>query len=26
VTGTVSYHRHNKPALGPLGDALDDFR
>jgi hypothetical protein len=19
------YHRHNKPALGPLGDSLDDF-
>jgi hypothetical protein len=25
VTGTVSYRRHNKPALGPLGDTLDDF-
>jgi hypothetical protein len=24
-TGTVSYRRHNKPALGPLGDSLDDF-
>ena len=23
--GTVSYQRHNKPALGPLGDSLDDF-
>jgi hypothetical protein len=19
------YRRHNKPALGPLGDSLDDF-
>ena len=25
TTGTVSYRRHNKPALGPLGDSLDDF-
>jgi hypothetical protein len=25
ATGTVSYRRHNKPALGPLGDSLDDF-
>jgi len=26
-TGTVTvYRRHNKPALGPLGDSLDDFR
>ena len=24
-TGTVSYRRYNKPALGPLGDSLDDF-
>jgi hypothetical protein len=24
-TGTVSYRRNNKPALGPLGDSLDDF-
>jgi hypothetical protein len=24
ATGTVSYRRHNKPALGPLGDSLDD--
>jgi hypothetical protein len=23
--GTVSYPRHNKPALGPVGDCLDDF-
>jgi hypothetical protein len=23
--GTVSYRRHNKPALGPLGDSLDDM-
>src|SRR5215831_17364669 len=22
---TVSYRRYNKPALGPLGDSLDDF-
>jgi hypothetical protein len=22
--GTVSYRRHNKPALGPLGDSLDE--
>jgi len=25
ATGTVSYRRHNKPALRPLGDSLDDF-
>jgi hypothetical protein len=25
ATGTVSYRRYNKPALGPLGDSLDDF-
>jgi hypothetical protein len=25
TTGTVSYRRHNKPALGPLGDSLDDM-
>src|SRR5262249_17499766 len=25
ATGTVSYRRDNKPALGPLGDSLDDF-
>jgi hypothetical protein len=26
-TGTVTvYRRHNKPALGPLGDSLDDLR
>jgi hypothetical protein len=26
-TGTTTvYRRHNKPALGPLGDSLDDFR
>ena len=24
-TGTVAYRRYNKPALGPLGDSLDDF-
>jgi hypothetical protein len=24
ATGTVSYRRYNKPALGPLGDSLDD--
>jgi len=24
-TGTVSYRRYNKPALGPLDDSLDDF-
>jgi hypothetical protein len=25
-TGTVTvYRRHNKPALGPLGDSLDDL-
>ena len=24
-TGTVSYRRYNKPALGPFGDSLDDF-
>jgi hypothetical protein len=24
-TGTVSYRRYNKPALGPLGDSLDDI-
>ena len=23
--GTLTYRRHNKPALGPLGDSLDDF-
>jgi hypothetical protein len=23
--GTVMYRRHNKPALGPLGDSLDDL-
>jgi hypothetical protein len=23
--GTVVYRRYNKPALGPLGDSLDDF-
>jgi hypothetical protein len=22
---TTIYRRHNKPALGPLGDSLDDF-
>ncbi len=25
ATGTVSYRRYNKPALGPLGDNLDDM-
>jgi hypothetical protein len=26
LTGAVTvYCRHNKPALGPLGDSLDDF-
>jgi hypothetical protein len=25
ATGTFSYRRHNKPALGPLGDSLDDM-
>ena len=25
ATGTVSYRRYNKPAVGPLGDSLDDF-
>jgi hypothetical protein len=25
ATGTVSYRRYNKPALGPLGDSLDDI-
>jgi hypothetical protein len=26
-TGSVTiYRRHDKPALGPLGDSLDDFR
>jgi hypothetical protein len=25
ATGTVSYRRYNEPALGPLGDSLDDF-
>ena len=25
ASGTVSYRRHNKPVLGPLGDSLDDF-
>jgi hypothetical protein len=23
--GTVSYRRHDKPALGPLGDSQDDM-
>jgi hypothetical protein len=22
----TSYRKHNKPALGPLGDSLDDFK
>jgi len=25
ATGIVSYRRYNKPALGPLGDSLDDM-
>ena len=25
ANGTLSYRRYNKPALGPLGDSLDDF-
>jgi len=25
ATGTVSYRRYNKPALGPFGDSLDDM-
>jgi len=25
ATGILSYRRYNKPALGPLGDSLDDF-
>jgi len=25
ANGTVVYRRYNKPALGPLGDSLDDF-
>ena len=26
-TGTVTvYRRHNKPALGPLGDSLEDLK
>jgi hypothetical protein len=26
ITGNITvYRRHNKPALGPLGDSLDDF-
>ena len=25
ATGTVAYRRYNKPALGPLGDSLDDM-
>jgi hypothetical protein len=25
-TGSITvYRRHNKPALGPIGDSLDDF-
>ena len=23
---TVTYRKHNKPALGPPGDSLDDFK
>lgn len=23
--GTILYRRYNKPALGPVGDSLDDF-
>jgi hypothetical protein len=26
-TGSLTtYRKHNKPALGPLGDSLDDFK
>jgi hypothetical protein len=25
TTGSLTYRRHNKPALGPLGDSLDDM-
>jgi hypothetical protein len=25
TTGTLAYRRHDKPALGPLGDSLDDM-
>jgi hypothetical protein len=25
ATGTVSYRRYNKPALGPIGDSVDDI-
>jgi hypothetical protein len=25
TTGTFTYRRHDKPALGPLGDSLDDM-
>jgi len=25
ANGTLSYRRYDKPALGPLGDSLDDF-
>ena len=25
TSGTLSYRRHDKPALGPVGDSLDDF-
>jgi hypothetical protein len=26
-TGSITvYRKHNKPALGPLGDSLDDFK
>jgi hypothetical protein len=25
ASGTITYHRRNKPALGPLGDSLNDF-
>jgi hypothetical protein len=25
ATGALTYRRHNKPALGPLGDSIDDF-
>jgi hypothetical protein len=27
ATGVITvYRKHNKPALGPLGDSLDDFK
>jgi hypothetical protein len=26
ISAITTYRRHNKPALGPLGDSLDDFQ